>query len=152
ASKAKVMIVDLRNVNAQPWIVGFMVEQFGSVLPAIDEWPLMRTVEHFGWRTQSGQSTGGYFSTFIVAGGRSPKPAPKQGPSHVIFVADSTATLPVEALALQATGKATIVAQGALHDDSIVATTTIDLGNGSRAQIRFGELLGGAPTADISVP
>ncbi|HEX5061290.1 MAG TPA: S41 family peptidase [Kofleriaceae bacterium] len=152
AAGAKVMIIDLRNVTARAWVSRWIVEQFASVLPAIDEWPLMRSVEHRGWRTQQGTTSGNYFSTFIVTGGRPPKPAPKQGPAHVVFVADPTAGLPMEALALQATGKATIVAQGALRDDAIVDTATIELGGGSRAQVRLNELLSGPPTADISVP
>ncbi len=67
------------------------------------------------------------------------------------MLADRDSAVPPEALALQAAGRATIVARGAIGEDSVVATTGVELPGGLSAQIRLGELLWGPPAADAIV-
>ncbi|HEU0034573.1 MAG TPA: S41 family peptidase [Kofleriaceae bacterium] len=151
AAKAKVMIVDLRTGAAEPSLGEQAVEQFVVALPAIEQWPLQRTVEHRGYRTQHGLTTGGYFSTFVTVGALPAKAAPKTGPHHVVFVADARSVLPPAALALQAAGRATIVSAAALSEESIALTEELELPAGLTAQLRLGELLWGPPAADVRV-
>ncbi|HEY5949997.1 MAG TPA: S41 family peptidase [Kofleriaceae bacterium] len=149
AAKAKALIIDLRGASNKS--SDYAVEQLEPAFPAFDEWPTSRVVEHRGFRTQDGFSSGGYFSTFVTMGVAPPHIAPKQGPAHVVFVMDTKAFMPPYALALQAAGKATIVAVGSLRSDSGVLTTEVPLGAGLRAQIRLAEATWGPPTADITV-
>jgi C-terminal processing protease CtpA/Prc len=55
------------------------------------------------------------------------------------------------ALALQAAGRATIVAQGALPEENVVSTTNLELPGKLTVQVRLGELLWGSPAADVIV-
>jgi hypothetical protein len=122
-TKAKVLIVDLRAPGAG--FTGFAVEQLLDAFPAIEEWPLERTIEHHGFRTQDGRTSGGYYSTFVTTGASPPKPS-KAGVSHVVFVLDPDSAVPGPAIALQAAGRATIVAQGALDEGQVVTTTNVE--------------------------
>jgi len=151
AAKAKVLIVDMRTSQAQAAAAVFAVKQFENALPAIDEWPLERSIEHHGFRTQDGQTSGGYFSTFVTTGSLPPKPGPKAGASHVVFIVDANSAVPGAALALQTAGRATLLAQGALHEDNVVSTTSVELPGKLTVQVRIGELLWGPPAADVTV-
>lgn len=148
-AKAKVMIVDMR--GADLGATGWAIEQLVSAFPAIDTWPLERTIQHHGFRTQSGQTSGDYFSTFITKGSRPPKPAPTVGVSHVVFVVDTESLLPKAALALQSAGRASIVAHGALDEASVTTHTHVMLPGNLIVQVRLGELLWGPPVADVTV-
>jgi len=151
AAKAKVLVVDMRASQAQASATAFAVKQFENALPAIDEWPLERSIEHHGFRTQEGQTSGGYFSTFVTTGALPPKPGPKAGASHVMFIVDGSSAVPEAALALQAAGRATVVAQGAVNEDNVVSTTSVELPGKLTVQVRLGELLWGPPAADVTV-
>jgi C-terminal processing protease CtpA/Prc len=150
AAKAKVMIVDMRAAN--PDFAGYATDRLADAFPAIEEWPLERTVEHHGFRTQDGWTSGGYYSTFVTSGARPPKAGPKAGPSHVVFVLDPDSVVPGAALALQAAGRATIVAPGALDEERVVSTMVVELPGKLTVHVRLGELLWGAPTADVVAP
>jgi len=148
AAKAKVLIVDLRGAAD---LAGYAVEQLLDALPAIDAWPLERSLEHHGFRVQDGRTSGDYFSTFVTTGAQPPKPAPKAGVSHAVFVVDPDSVLPTAALALQNAGRAAIVVQGAIDEGSAVSTVTVALPGKLTARVRLGELLWGAPAADVTV-
>ena len=147
ASAAKILVVDLRS-NQPVWITAAAITYFGGALPAIVEWPAQRLVEHRGFRSQeTGRAGGGYFSTFITVGAL-PAGTPKStGPKHVVFVTDRF--VPVEALALQASGHATIVASGVLDPGGTVDTVDVALPGDLTATVRLGELLWGPPAADV---
>jgi C-terminal processing protease CtpA/Prc len=151
AAKAKLLIVDLRLPAARAGFGGYAVTQILDALPAIDDWPLERSLEHHGYRTQEGQTSGGYFSTFVTTGAQPAKPGAKPGVSQVVFVVDQDSALPGAALALQAAGHATIVAQGPINEDSVVTTLNVELPGSLTAQLRLGELLWGPPAADVTV-
>ncbi|MEO8705403.1 MAG: S41 family peptidase [Kofleriaceae bacterium] len=146
---AKVAVIDL---HGNPGLTGAAIDNFVDALPAIPEWPLQRLVQHNGYRTQDGQTSGGYFSTFITHGALPAKPAPATGPSHVVFIADATTALPPVVLALQAAGRATIVAPGPLDEDAAVETTDVAIGAGLSVHIRIAELMWGPPAADVKAP
>lgn len=149
AVKAKVLILDVRGASEFGAELG--IEQLASALPSFDEWPTARMLEHRGYRTQHGASTGGYHSTFVTIGANPPHVGPKTGPAHVVFVAEANGLVPSYALALQAAGKGSIVASGPLRSDTAIPTTEIALGAGLRAQIRIGESLWGPAAADVVV-
>lgn len=148
AAAAKVLVVDLRT-NEPAWVSAAAVSYFVNALPAIEEWPVQRVLEHRGWRTQEGATSGGYYSTFITTGAKPGGVAKPAGPQHVVFVADSRSVLPVEAIALQATGRATIVATGALDPAGTVDVAEVALPGGLTATVRLGESLWGPPVADV---
>ena len=149
AAKAKVLIVDMRAAGTD--FAGYAVEQFIDALPAIDEWPLERSIQHHGFRTQEGQTSGGYYSTFVTTGSLPPKPGPKAGVSHVVFVVDPDSAVPGAAIALQAAGRATILSQGALDEEKVVTTTTVELPGKLTVHVRLAELLWGPAAADVVV-
>ena len=147
-AQAKVAVIDLR-AGERSGLIPDVVDNFVDALPAIDEWPLQRSLEHRGWRTQDGWTSGGYSSAFIVDGSQPVKAAPAKGPSHVVFVADAHSSIPRAAIALQAAGRATIVSSGPISEANIVATGVLDVGGGLTVEVRFGELLWGPPRADV---
>jgi C-terminal processing protease CtpA/Prc len=151
AAKAKLLIVDMRMPAELAGGAAYAATQILDSLPAIDEWPLERSIEHRGYRTQSGQTSGRYFSTFVTTGAQPAKPGPKPGVSYVVFIVDPDSALPGAALALQAAGHATIVAQGAINEENVVTTTNVELPGKLTAQLRLGELLWGPPVADVTV-
>ena len=148
AANAKVLVVDLRS-SEPAWITAAAVSYFAGALPVIEQWPVQRVLEHRGWRTQDGVDYGNYYSTFITTGA---KPAGKQkptGPQHVVFVADARSALPVEAVALQGNGRATIVSTGPLDPAGTVDVSEVALPGDLTATVRLGESLWGPPTADV---
>ena len=147
AAKAKAMIIDLRGAKAEA--LAFAMQPFEAVLPAFDDWPTARIIEHHGFRTQQGMTSGDYFSTFVTVGGKPPHPAPTAGPSHVVFVVDADTPIPAAAHALQAAGKGTIVASAKLRSVDIGDVVDVDLAGGAKAQIRISEPTWPAPIADV---
>ncbi|MBA3499153.1 MAG: S41 family peptidase [Myxococcota bacterium] len=148
AVNAKVLVIDLRT-SEPAWVSAAAVSYFVNALPAIEEWPVQRGLEHRGWRTQEGATSGGYYSAFITTGA-APGAKPKaSGPQHVVFVADSRSSLPVEAIALQASGRATIVATGSLDPAGTVDVVEVALPGDLTATVRLGESEWGPPIADV---
>jgi len=148
AAKAKVLVVDLRT-GEPAWITTAAVSYFVKALPVIEQWPVQRVLEHRGWRSQDGNTSGSYYSTFVTIGAKpagTPKPT---GPQHVVFVADARSALPVEAVALQGSGRATIVSSGPLDPAGTVEAVDVALPGELTATVRLGESLWGAPAADV---
>jgi hypothetical protein len=52
AAKANVLILDLRMPRAPDAIMRFTFEQLEAAMPAIDDWPTQRVLEHRGYRAQ----------------------------------------------------------------------------------------------------
>ena len=146
-AKAKVIVFDLRNAG---WS-DFMSGQFDDLWPAIREWPVQRVVEHEGFRDQEGATSGDYFSTFITIGSRPPTTGSKHPPAHVVFVTDDRTGIPAMAVALQATGQATVVSTTPLDEGAFVLTSNVELASGMTAQVRLGESLWTPPKADVVV-
>jgi hypothetical protein len=96
-----------------------------------------------------------YYSGFQVRTGARIHPVPDAKPKRRVFLVNAHTFIPPVALALQAGGEATILAEGPVTDEKFVTTTTLDLCDGLRVKMRLGELVyadgisGFAP--DISV-
>ena len=145
-AKAKTLILDVRRVPTRE------VDALGEVLPAIETWPSERTIEHHGFRTQVGMTSGGYFETFVTTEDHGPKRAGKTAPGHVVFIVSAADDLPPVAMALQAGGAAVILADDKLVEDAIASTIDVPLAMGLFAHIRVGEPLWGVPIADEVAP
>lgn len=151
AQRAKVVIVDLRTPEPA-WVTTAALSYFANALPVVEQWPLQRVLEHRGWRTQDGTTSGRYTSMFVTAGAKpagTPRPG---GPQYAVFVADAHSVLPVEAVALQGNGRAAIVSTGALDPAGTVEVVEVVLPGELTATVRLGESLWGAPAADAVAP
>jgi C-terminal processing protease CtpA/Prc len=112
---------------------------------------------HIGYVPQDGSSSGDYSSGFYIRGAPSIKSAAGAKDIPVVFVLNAHADVPMAALALQAAGKAAIVAEGEASDELVVTTQVVHLPDGVQAQIRLGELVyedgttGFAPNLSLKV-
>src|SRR5262249_26167781 len=59
----------------------------------------------------------------------------------VVFIVGEKSALPPVALALQAAGKAAIIAEDRATDEAVVQTLTLELSEGVRAKVRLSELI-----------
>jgi hypothetical protein len=150
---AEVIVVDLRAPGMEALVFNLDF-QLRTVLPHANQGLIVRKVVHHGYRTQDGQSSGGYDSGLLDRA----EPPPQGGGKarHVVFVADNHAAIPQLALMLQASGKATIVSSEPLHDTTYwMSTSDIELPYGLVAHIRLEEVTlpdGSTIAADVIVP
>jgi C-terminal processing protease CtpA/Prc len=100
-----------------------------------------RTRMHVGFAPQSGSTSGGYYSVFSVADGQKFQPATNAHDQPVVFLINNNAELPPIALALQATGKAAIVAEGNASDASVIKMHRLSLTDGVEVTLRLSELI-----------
>lgn len=158
-ANAKAVVVDLRPLApAGPeaeilWFVDDALEQLAPLLTArACVAPRRRMLLHSGYPPQSGGSSGGYYSSWVVPLPRQYGPSPQaRPPARAVFLLPGQATLPDLVLAQQAAGTGFLVTQGALAPDAGTWTHPVDLGEGLRVQMRVSEDLTGAPSADVEV-
>ena len=91
---------------------------------------------HFGFNPEWG-----YQSGFYTSDGRVISPAPDARDLPSVFVVNAYSVIPRVALALQAVGKAAIVADGLYNEESLVTTREVVLSDGLVAQVRVGEIV-----------
>ena len=101
--------------------------------------PARRYVTHNGYRPQAGGASF-YSSQQSTDAATIVKPRAGFGPRQVTVLADSRAALPPIALALQASGSASIVSTGGVPAGS-VSVETVPLGGGQVATIRVADLV-----------
>jgi C-terminal processing protease CtpA/Prc len=82
-----------------------------------------------------------YHSAFYVRDGAVIQGAPGVRQKPLVFLVDTSSSLPPILPALQAAGKARIVAEGGASDASLVDKNLIDLPDGVRVQLRTSELV-----------
>jgi hypothetical protein len=146
AAKAKALVVDLRGAKHDPAMLA--ISQLAVAFPPATEWPLERSLEHRGYRSQADQISEQYDTTFVTSLSH-PQTGSQGAVPHVVFVLDRASAIPSAALALQAAGRATLVSDGPLDEANAVTTTTVALPAGLVAQVRIGELLWSPPAPDI---
>jgi C-terminal processing protease CtpA/Prc len=160
-AQARGVLFDLRAKTAlspeKGWLsFAFAGSEIASMLSAT---PFVAAGErsrmHLGFAPQTGPNTG-YTSAFIVVDGRRFLPAPEAQDVPTVFLINPWSELPPEALALQAAGKAIIMAEEDASDASLVKTHRIPLTDEVTAQMRLGELIfadgSGGFLPDIVVP
>ncbi len=144
---APAVIFDMRHVAEDNWVpYGFPYVR-GALVNQPTELPAATAPFHSGYQPQHGSTSGGYFSAFVTRDAELVQPAAKTAPKRAVFVLGEHSPLPAIAVALQAQGRGVIVAPGMQVDDSgLVATTSVDLGEGWRATVRTSQAIWhGAP-------
>jgi C-terminal processing protease CtpA/Prc len=153
---AKVLIVDLRGAprgSADGWRNEASLNKLQEVLPAATIQPLIRTIEHQGFRSQESWGSGGYYSTFVATSRPPNRQADKgdKGPGQVVFLVDAETVIPPVVWGLRASGRASVVAVGGPIPPA-GNRIEVDLGAGLAARIRVGEVLvPGGTAADVTV-
>ncbi|MEJ7597737.1 MAG: S41 family peptidase [Kofleriaceae bacterium] len=147
--KAKVLLIDLRGANL--WLASNVLQGMGAVLPGVDEWPIERTLEHHGYRTQQGMTSGSYFSSFVTTGAEPPRAAGRATVAHVVWIVGGAEGVPADARGMQAAGRGSIVSLGPLSERSTITTASVSIGAGLTVSIRVGESTWGAPRADLTI-
>lgn len=102
--------------------------------------PGQRARMHVGYAPQSGGTSGGYYSAFYVNDGQTYPSASKQE-VPTVFVSNDHSELPPIALALQAVGKAAIIAEGNASEASLVKTHRFSLTDDVEVRMRLSELI-----------
>jgi C-terminal processing protease CtpA/Prc len=153
---AKNVIVDLRAPN------GAGREPIAQMLKAIQDAlvshpchaPARRRVEHFGFRTQVGSTSGGYHSVFASEPGESFTPAQGGSVKRVAFLVNENSVLFPIVLALQTVGDGVIVAQGDISEQNVSDNQNrLPLGEGWHVEMRAIELSpAGVPKVDARLP
>ncbi len=100
-----------------------------------------RTRMHAGFAPQSGGTSGDYYSSFVVSDGQEFQPAATARDKPTVFLSNDNAELPPIALALQAAGKAAIVAEGNVSEASVIKTQRMTLTDGVEVRLRLSELI-----------
>jgi hypothetical protein len=95
-----------------------------------------------GFPPQDGTTSGGYFSGFYTVDGKLITPGDSlAGDRRAVFLADEHSQLPVDAIALHASGKARIAMVGRASDFGMVRSYAWSLPDSLEATIRLTELL-----------
>jgi C-terminal processing protease CtpA/Prc len=139
--KAKAVVVDLR---ARPDETYQPEPILGGLDPLLASRPLRLPVQrylvHSGYRPQTFQGSGGYFSGFISPMADQLAPPAGAVPKRVVFLVNQGTEVPAVALALQAAGDGAIVAEGKINGESAAGQRTVDLGEGYEALVRTTEI------------
>lgn len=141
---APAVIVDLRDLGRMSF---YMYSMFGNLQEALVSAPVrapaQRYLLHSGYRPQNGRSSGGYYSGFLTlaADAFSPPAGASGTPKRVVFLIPSDGFVPSLALALQAAGTGSLVAEGKLGEETILQSRMVDLGEGVWARVRVSELV-----------
>ena len=155
------LIIDLRTGGdyiAMNYASILLDEISGSLISRPCRAPSQRYLLHSGFQPHDGSSSGGYFSGFLTqfASSFEPRTVKAATRKRVVFLLDSKSSLPPLAVALQAAGDARLVSQGRLSEESLVAKTSVDLGEGLTAQVRVSEVVPmpgwSGVHADVEVP
>ncbi len=141
---APAVIVDLRGLGDTSYYTLSMLEDLYPTLVSVpSRAPTDRYLLHSGYRPQNGGTSGGYYSGFlaVAADTFSPPAGAAVTPKRVVFLAAPGDFIPTLALALQASGTGSLVAEGKLTEEVILASRVLDLGEGVQARVRMSELI-----------
>lgn len=146
--KARAVIIDLRPpaplTESQEGGVSIAFD-YAGLAGALTSSPVNvpgeRRRMHVGFVPQRGPSSGGYESAFFTAQKAMITPAKDGKDLPTVFLVNQYSEIPLAVIALQAAGKAAIVAEGPVNDASFVSTTRMKLADGVEAQVRVGELI-----------
>ncbi len=139
AARARAVVLDLRMRGLQRYGLPWVLPQ---ILPHLVDGELrvpgMREVVHVGLKPQNGDPSL-YVTEFAVAPDELIEGTPGKKPSLLVFLADEGAAIDPAILALRASGKALLVAEGPLDDSAINLQETVALGGGYRALVSVNE-------------
>lgn len=139
--KATAVIVDVRGMGYR-YAADYLLRRFAGLLASRPVTaPAQRYRFHSGFRTQLGDSSGGYDSGFQTLLAERFEPPAGAAPKRVVFLVNADTVLPAVAMALQAAGDGAVVCEGELREDAFVKRQVVDLGEGWIAMVRTGEIL-----------
>lgn len=148
---ARVLVIDLRGRdNDDNRLLPFILDS----LPATQTWPTVRSIQYRGFRSQGETNRNTYPTSWNITSAGAPTRGTSSGPVHVVFAVDPEHALPVEAVALWASGHATLVSPGALDDNAAAELRRVTLPYGVVAQLRIADVClsgGRGLTADVVV-
>ena len=150
-AKSKLAVIDLRTTNADAGrLAAWAVDQVGKKITPHEAIALpTRMMEHRGYQPQEIETSGG-FQSLLASSLPSAYPAAKgPHPARVVFLANENGTFPDVAWAMQRTGDAVLVLQGALLPDQFAGTDYVELPGGSLARLRVRETIEPLPRADL---
>ena len=151
-ARAKRVLVDMRFQPDDPERIGQIAWAASTIASAFTNEPLTapasHQVFHSSYRPQSGSTSGGYFSGFIAVPG-SALTAAKTAPELTAIVTDAVTPIADAVLALRAAGKAFIVSDRPLGDETIIATTPVPLHGSALAMIRTEVMPAAAGGSDV---
>ncbi len=161
--QANAVVFDLRNQGSwgagQSSAVGLLFVSAGlntRLISGVLKMPGQRGRVHSGLAAPWDGGSVYYHSAFFVRDGTVIQGAGGEADKPVVFLVDPSSNLPPIAVALQAAGKAKIVAAGGLSDSGLVEKHLITLPQGVQVQLRATELVyedgTGGPVPDLSVP
>ena len=157
-AKARSVVFDLRFADDwQGWGTSWVQKALYAKLAYRElRVPPARYVMHSGYRGQTFAGSGGYYTAFQERSADLIAATPGARRRRVAFLVNSASGVPDEALALQATGDAVIVAQGVGFDELVVTDPKqTPLGDKHLVVVRVAELepVGAvAPHADAELP
>ncbi|QSQ11075.1 S41 family peptidase [Myxococcus landrumensis] len=139
AAKARAVVLDLRMRGLTryglPWVLPALLPHFIEGELTV---PGTREVAHMGLKPQDGEQSV-HETHFIVSASTLVAGTPGKKPALLVFLVDSGTALDLSVLALQAQGKALLVAEGPLDDSSINFQIPLPLGEGYRAMMSINE-------------
>jgi len=136
-AKAKVVVLDVRGLpDDDDGVLGSLIDS----LPATQTWPLIRTIQHRGFRSQGETNRDTYSTSWEITAGAPTVGAPT-GPSHVVVIVDPDQPPPLFVVALWTSGHATLVSSRALDDNAAAPTKRVELPYGIVARIRVADVL-----------
>lgn len=151
-AKATAVILDLRvEVDSGEWLGDLLASLDSALVSQPVRLPVQRHLEHSGYRPQTGSSSGGYSSVFVVPLATVVTPLEGARPKRVAYLVNAHSPLPPLAIALQARGDAIVVAEGGLDEAQVVWTKNLPLVMDREVQLRLGELESPPVHADVTV-
>jgi C-terminal processing protease CtpA/Prc len=149
-AKASGVIVDLRGTLENAADVASVVGVMNTLVRQNVSAPAARVLLHSGYAPQQGETSGGYYSGFLLLPGAWMN-APRDGraPMRVVFVTDPRARVPALALGMREAGLAAIVSDGAIDEGNFAPTRIEPLDDRHAVRFRTGHLLAGDFHADV---
>ena len=155
-AKAKAVVFDLRGSGSYDnWMAGNLLtplyaQLFDRPLPMAPS----RSMQHSGYRPQSGASSGDYKTDLIVGTQVMLPPAPDAHARRAAFICNLGSEVPDAALAMQAAGQAVLLADDFDSDVLTAGTATLPLGEHHFVQYRVGDVVpvGIPPHVDAKLP
>jgi C-terminal processing protease CtpA/Prc len=140
--KAKAVVVDVRAQAGESYQPESALGELNALLVSHPlRLPAQRYLLHSGYRGQTFQGSGGYFSGFLSLAADQLAPPAGASPKRVVFLVNQGTEVPPVALALQAAGDGDIVAEGRIAAGSAAGPRSVDLGEGYEALVRTAEIV-----------
>lgn len=150
-AKAKAVVVDLRlHAPDDEEAASYFLDTWRGLTDRSIAAPPSRTTYYSGWKPVDGVSSGGYNDGLLMTTSKSVEPAGPTAPRRVVFIVNEGSPLSPAMAALWLSGRAAIVATGAMGGGAGAQTSDIDLPGGWKARTRVAELVAPPLTPDVT--